>query len=204
MKKPDAEAEMERLLAEARRGYLFSQFDLGLAYMYAEKWEESYFWLSLATAPEEQVGSRVNAHLTPEQIEALNKRVEEWEPEPDPEAIAFLTALHAKAEEGDAEAQFELGGKYKKGITKHVKAAGQGDLAQDLTASLSWWRKAAEQGHAGAQFRLGEAFSKGIGARPDYAEAVKWYGKAAAQGYAGAQDNLDLLSAHGYGEPKDE
>lgn len=201
MKKADAEAKTERLLIAARKGYLFAQLDLGLTYVNEEKWEEAYFWLSLT---EENGDFGVSAHLTPEQIEAVDKRVQEWEPEPDPEAIAFLAALKSKAEDGDVQAQFDLAEKYKQGIEKHSKAAGQGDLERDLTSALDWWRKAAEQGHAGAQFQLGEAFSKGLGARPDYAEAVKWYGKAAAQGYEVAQDNLDLLSAHGYGEPKDE
>jgi uncharacterized protein len=203
MKRTDTKTEIERLLPKAHQGYFEAQFGLSMAYMSLEQWDEAYFWLSLATVKASGFG-RISAHLTPAQIASIIQRVQEWNPAPDPEAVKFLTDLQAKAEGGDAKAQFELGAIYKQGIIKHAKAAGQGDLAPDMTEALKWWRKAAEKGNMAAQSQLGEAFSKGLGVRPDYAEALKWYRMAAAQGDSVAQDNIDLLTAHGYGEPQKE
>ena len=45
------------------------------------------------------------------------------------------------AEQGDAEAQYKLGGCY---------LDGEG-VARDKTEALKWWRKAAEQGHEEAR-----------------------------------------------------
>ncbi len=58
---------------------------------------------------------------------------------PDVEAVRLV------AEQGDAEAQYNLGGAY---------ASGQG-VPQDYTETARWFRRAAEQGHANAQYALG-------------------------------------------------
>ncbi|MBL0641313.1 sel1 repeat family protein, partial [Aeromonas veronii] len=49
------------------------------------------------------------------------------------------------AEQGDAEAQFNMGLMYDQG---------QG-VPQDDGQAMAWYRLAAEQGHVGAQFNLG-------------------------------------------------
>lgn len=91
-----------------------------------------------------------------------------------------FNATLKKAEQGDAEAQFQLGNKYRKGegVRKSYKEAAK------------WFRKAAEQGHAKAQNNLGNRYRYGQGVRQDYEEAAKWYRKAAAQGNAKAKKNL--------------
>ena len=53
--------------------------------------------------------------------------------------------MRAPAEQGDAEAQFNLGVMY---------ANGRG-VPQDDSEAVRWYRLAADQGHAGAQFNLG-------------------------------------------------
>jgi len=75
------------------------------------------------------------------------------------------------AEEGDAEAQFDLGFTY---------AEGRG-VAQDDGEALKWFRPAAEQGHPGAQFCLGVMYHEGRGTPRDYTEALKWILLAAEQ-----------------------
>ena len=80
--------------------------------------------------------------------------------------------IRAKAEQGDAAAQFSLGVIY---------AKGQG-VAQDYAEAAKWYRKAAEQGYTPAQCKLGTMYVQGHGVTRDYAEAVKWYRKAAEQG----------------------
>ena len=65
-----------------------------------------------------------------------------------------------KAEEGDAQAQFDLGNIYSE--------------AKLETEAAKWWHKAAEQGHVGAQFKLGVRYETGAGVPRNYEEAYFW------------------------------
>ena len=103
-------------------------------------------------------------------------------------------SLKQSAEQGDADAQFNLGYAY---------ALGNGVPKDDVEA-LKWYRKAAEQGHADAQCKLGIAYRNGHGVEQDYVEAVKWFRKAAEQGHAAAQCNLGYAYRFGEGVPKDD
>ena len=108
----------------------------------------------------------------------------------------FATALREwrpLAEQGDAKAQFNLGGMYEHG---------QG-VTQDHAVALMWYRRAAEQGDAKAQFNLGGMYEFGLGVTEDGAEAVKWYRKAAEQGDAKAQIHLALIYDTGMVVPQD-
>ena len=91
--------------------------------------------------------------------------------------------LQERAEQGDAEAQYNLGVSY---------AEGDG-VVKDLEEAIKWWRKAADQGNADAQTNLGIAYGYGAGVAQDYEEAVKWYRKAADQGDADAKKALKEL-----------
>ena len=55
------------------------------------------------------------------------------------------------AEQGDAEAQFNLGAMYANGAGVEL----------DIVEAVKWYRKAAEQGHATAQCNLALAFDNG-------------------------------------------
>jgi len=101
--------------------------------------------------------------------------------------------IKAKAEAGNADAQFEIAGMYRKGE----------GVSQDREEALKWIRKAATHGHARAQDILGSTYRRGDGVAQDYEEAVNWYRKAAEQGYARAQNNLAVFYANGFGLPKD-
>ena len=108
----------------------------------------------------------------------------------------YATALREwkpLAEQGDADAQFNLGVMY---------SHGQG-VPQDYAEAVRWYRRAAEQGDADAQFNLGVKYDNGQGVLQNYGEAVKWYRKAAEQGYASAQFRLGLRYANGQGVPQD-
>jgi TPR repeat protein len=105
----------------------------------------------------------------------------------------FLEAK-AKADQGDADAQFNLGVMY---------AKGQG-VVKDEVEAVKWFRKAADQGNAEAQSNLGVMYAKGEGVVKDEVEAVKWFRKAADQGDADAQYNLGVMYAKGQGVVKDE
>ena len=98
------------------------------------------------------------------------------------------------AEQGDADAQYELGQAYYfgKGVTK------------DDWKAVKWYRKAAKQGHADAQFKLGYMHSLREGVpREDFKAAVKWYRKAAEQGNAKAQHSLGTMYDMGFGVRSD-
>ncbi len=91
------------------------------------------------------------------------------------------------AEQGDAEAQYNLGLCYEDGE----------GVTRDLCEAAKWWRKAAEQGYAQAQFDLGCCYAAGLGVAEDEAESVKWYRKAAEQGHEKAKAALKKLEQRG-------
>lgn len=101
--------------------------------------------------------------------------------------------LKIRAEQGDPEAQLELGTRYFKGQ----------DVPQNHATAAAWFRKAAEQGNTKAQAILGNLLIRGQGVQKDAADAAKWFLKAAEQGHAGAQVYLAILSIKGAGVPQD-
>jgi len=126
------------------------------------------------------------------------------------------------AEEGDAEAQYNLGEMYRKerwdyseAIKWYRKAAEQGHISsgyhlgvmyyngegtpKDVDEAIKWYRMAAKQGYTKAQYILGIMYSNGEGVVQNDAEAIRWYKKAAAQGHSDAQYNLELMYITGRG-----
>ena len=94
-----------------------------------------------------------------------------------------LLALKAKAEQDDAEAQYEMGWRH---------AIGMG-LDFDDEEALKWLRLAADQGHQLAQNNLGARYVKGDGVKKDLGLAYVWFYKAAAQGDRKAGKNRDSI-----------
>jgi TPR repeat protein len=105
----------------------------------------------------------------------------------------YLERYRKAADQGNADAQVNLGVMY---------AEGQG-VKRDYTEAVRWYRKAAEQGYALAQWCLGVMYEDGHGLPQDYAEAVRWYRKAADQGNADAQFALGVMYAEGRGVTRD-
>ena len=106
----------------------------------------------------------------------------------------YATALQEfrpLAEQGDANAQFNLGFMYDNG---------KGVPENDAEAA-KWHRKAAEQGDVMAQYSLGGMYFRGEGVSQNFTEAVKWFRKAAEQGDAYAQVNLGFMYGTGEGVP---
>ena len=93
-----------------------------------------------------------------------------------------MDQIRKSAEQGDAKAQFMLGGIY---------YSGQG-VTQDYGEAMKWYLKAADQGNADAQFLLGVIYFNGQGVTKDTAEALKWLRKSAAQGKTAAINLLRL------------
>ena len=76
--------------------------------------------------------------------------------------------LRKAAEQGDADAQYNLGVCYDNGR----------GVPQDYAEAVKWYRKAAEQGDADAQYNLGVCYIFGRGVKRDCEEAEKWFIKA--------------------------
>ena len=118
--------------------------------------------------------------LNREQDAELLRQVFEW--------------FHKAAEQGNAEAQFELGEAYDDGV----------GVEQDYSRAAEWYRKAAEQGYAEAQNSLGACYYNGSGVAKDQAKAVEWFQKAAEQANVMAQFNMGLCYEYGTGVPVDK
>lgn len=136
-----------------------------------------------------------------------------------------VIALRARAESGDASAQYLMGSRY---------ALGRG-VPKDAKESVNWWRKAAEQGHVKAQVAfcsplegitaedafpyclraasnkddpeaawtaqksVADAYEKGKGVKQDFSAAAKWWKTLADKDGAEAQIRLGKLYAQGKG-----
>jgi len=98
-----------------------------------------------------------------------------------PQAEA-LNSLAQAAEQGDPEAQFQLGSLY-------LRADSTGTQHSDVEAA-EWFAKAAEQGQVGAQSMLGSLYFTGRGVPRDYLKAYMWSSIAAAQGNPVSQEQL--------------
>lgn len=102
-----------------------------------------------------------------------------------------LESLIAAAQNGDAEAQYELSVLY---------SQGKDGLERDRDEAEKWRLKAAEAGHAEAQHEIGAGYEYQARTekKPElYAEAVIWYEKAAAQGNFNAQYHLARMYEQG-------
>jgi TPR repeat protein len=107
-------------------------------------------------------------------------------------AAEDIGALQAKAEQGDPEAQFNLGVIYNLGS----------GVPRDGKKAVRLWLSAAEKGHATAQAYLGTRYENGFGVPQNYALAFKWYRLAAEQGSWIGQGGLAGMFEKGLGMPK--
>ena len=139
---------------------------------------------------------------------------------------ARIERLRSAAEQGDAEAQVELGvpgiGVGREEAMKWLhKAADQGNahahcqladyyskgddgLPEDKAEAARWYRMAAEIGDCEGQWKLGICYLRGIGVARNDEEAVKWFRKAAEQDYYHAQYLLGRCYFEGTGVSKDD
>ena len=97
------------------------------------------------------------------------------------------------AEQGDANAQFNLGLLYDYGY----------GMQKDHAHAVRWYQMAAERGQVEAQFQLGVMYGSSRGVLQNYVEAVRWFRIAAKQGHADAQFHLGVMYAIGRGVPQE-
>ncbi|WP_226571295.1 tetratricopeptide repeat protein [Mangrovibacter yixingensis] len=142
-------------------------------------------------------------------------------------AATALEKLQQQAEQGDAEAQCQLGLAYAKGEvgkpdmkqaeTLLQKAVDQkatcgylilgafyGEVQHDYKKSRPLLEKAAAQNSAPAMIELGNLYEYGQGVDKDYKTSTQWYAKAAKLGSEDGKYKLALSYYYGKGVAKDE
>lgn len=105
-------------------------------------------------------------------------------------------ALVKSAEQGSAEAQWELGYYSEHGLRSK---SGKVLSKQDRAAAIRWYLQAAKQDYADAKISLSNGLSDGD--HPDYKGAIYWAKSAIKQGKATAAYNLGLIYRD-LGKPK--
>jgi TPR repeat protein len=149
---------------------------------------------------------------------------------PAPTAAEYLRRMQKHADEGNAEAQYQLGTEnrlgniglkksYKRAVPFYKLAAAQGHVCAqqtlghcyesghgvkiDYKMALHWLRRAADQGLPLAQLNLGAMIYQGKGVAQSHDEAARWFRLAAAQGEAQALYVFGECYANGHGVPQD-
>ncbi len=112
------------------------------------------------------------------------------------------------AEQGHAEAQFNFGWMYDKGL----------GVEKNSVEALKWFRKASKQGHELAfklyhkaategdvlvQYNLANMYYQGLGVSQNYVESFKLFRRAAVEGDAKSQFSLGIMYELGHGVPQD-
>ena len=195
-KRKDYETAYQLILPLAKKGFSKAQYSLGVMYEKgkgvnkdsekAKKWFQFAANQGLAKAqkkinlkhkdnPKALAGNHINLNTVSLKngLDALSNKNY---------AIAHKFFLEL-AEQGDVEAQFNLGLMYGKG--KGVK--------KDYSKAIQWWGLAAEQGNGKAQTNLGWMYEIGKGVPKDENKAAHWYQIASSKGISKAQEKLNSL-----------
>jgi TPR repeat protein len=105
-----------------------------------------------------------------------------------------ITALKAKAEQGDPQGQLRLGKAF---------AEGQG-VPLDYKQAAYWYGLAATNGNSEGQADLGELYQAGQGVKRDLTNAARLFTQAAQGGNVTGQFDLAYLYENGQGVPKNQ
>lgn len=97
-----------------------------------------------------------------------------------PDTSDSLHAIRQAAQQGHAQAQYNLGCLY---------ASGE-NLPRDTEQACYWYTQAAQQGYADAQYNLGCLYASGEEATRNTGQARYWFTQAARQNSADAQQAL--------------
>ena len=101
---------------------------------------------------------------------------------PRPKSLAELRKL---ADQGDAEAQWQMG----------VRFHNAEGVPHDDAQAMQWFQRAAEQGHVTAQSALGAYYFAARGVPKDLSKAYFWSVIAMAQGDEISKGRLELLAS---------
>ena len=179
--KKDATAAERCFREKAEAGDAAAQWWLGASYQYgvgAEKnHRQALHWYRLA--------ARQGSQPAQNMLQALSGQARERQLE---------QQLLEHAEQGDAQAQYEVGRRFWNGD----------GVDQDHKQAADWFDRAARQGLAAAQCALGLCYERGDGVEQDMWQAAAWYQWAAQQDDVEAQLRLSECYEKGRGVPKDK
>ena len=179
--KKDATAAERCFREKAEAGDAAAQWWLGASYQYgvgAEKnHRQALHWYRLA--------ARQGSQPAQDMLQALSGQARERQLE---------QHLLEHAEQGDAQAQYEVGRRFWNGD----------GVDQDHKQAADWFDRAARQGLAAAQCALGLCYERGDGVEQDMWQVAAWYQWAAQQDDAEAQLRLSECYEKGRGVPKDK
>ena len=96
-----------------------------------------------------------------------------------------IEELRARAEQGEASAQYNIGVRYDNGR----------GVPENDPEAVRWWRLAADQGDAGAQSNLGFMYANGRGVQRDIVQALMWTNLAALRGSSRAVTNREIYES---------
>ena len=97
-----------------------------------------------------------------------------------PSCTSTVQAIRLAAEQGDADAQYNLGVMYDNGE----------GVPEDDAEAVRWYRLAADQGDADAQHTLGFMYAYGEGVSQDDVAAHMWFDLAGARSSGDARDAI--------------
>lgn len=180
---------------------------------------KAYTWLKVAADRNHEKGKSALATLPDSLLEAQKAR----------EAGRKLRRLQRGANNGDAEAQCNLGYEYAVGEgvpidyaeakkwfllsaaqndgrafsnLGHIYEMGHG-VKKNYKTAFRLFMKGAKLGDSEAQFGVGRSYDFARGVSQDYKKAVYWYRKAAAQGHSRGQSFLGHMYKNGLGVQRD-
>jgi hypothetical protein len=122
--------------------------------------------------------------VTPQTSQRFLKAAQAASPVPGRQVRPFAN-LEKLADQGDADAQWQLGVRYHNGE----------EVERDDAQAVMWFFRAAEQGHALAQATLGAYYWAGRGVPQDLSKAYFWSTLALAQGDENSRSRLEGLSS---------
>ncbi|MCR5175651.1 MAG: sel1 repeat family protein [Anaerovibrio sp.] len=117
----------------------------------------------------------------------------------DIETAEQFELLFELAQQGDPDAQYELGDFYD---LKSENEEDEGNEEYYLQKAFVWYERAAEQGHVEAQFMLSVFYSDGLLGEEDSQKGFEWCKRAAEQGHVQAQRELAYSYQEGMGIEK--
>jgi GAF domain/Sel1 repeat/PilZ domain len=129
--------------------------------------------------------SLVEAASTPSGQSATDQRLLDQRSaahRPRPKSLAELRKL---ADQGDAEAQWQMGVRFHNGE----------GVPHDDAQAMQWFHRAAEQGHVTAEATLGAYYWAGRGVPQDLSQAYFWSAIALAQGDENSKSRLEGLAS---------
>jgi hypothetical protein len=104
---------------------------------------------------------------------------------PAPRQVRSLAELRKLADNGNADAEWQLGVRYHNGE----------EVPRDDARAMLWFQRAAEQGHVTAQATLGAYYWAGRGVPQDLSKAYFWSTLAYAQGDENSRSRIEGLSS---------